>query len=180
MKDIEQFIRKNLDVFSQDEPGPGHFDRFGKKLDQFHKKENENWFERHDLTLRFAAAILIFLVIGGLLFTGTFSNFRNIFSEKIMAADLPTELKEVMHYYNVITDTRVNQIEELAVSEEEAERVKEMAMVELKELENNHKNLEKEFQKNPGNERIMHALVLNQQKKSEILDKIINVMNQLN
>ncbi|MFU8844612.1 MAG: hypothetical protein ACNA7V_12485 [Bacteroidales bacterium] len=180
MKDIEQTIRKNLEAFNQEEPGAGHFDRFDEKLDQFHSLHTENWFERNDLVLRIAASALVFLVIGGLLFTGTFSNLKFFVSEKIMAADLPPELKEVMQYYNVIADTQVNQIDALAVSEEEAARVKSMAMLELKDLEENQSELEKEFRKNPGNERIMHALVMNQQKKTEILDKIIHIMNQLN
>jgi hypothetical protein len=180
MKDIEQTIRKNLEAFNQEEPGAGHFDRFDEKLDQFHSLQNESWFERNDLVIRIAASALVFLVIGGLLFTGTFSNLKIIVSEQIMAADLPMELKEVMQYYNVITDTQVSKIEELAVSEEEAARVKSMAMMELKDLENNQSELVKEFRKNPGNERIIHALVLNQQKKTEILDRIIEIMNQLN
>jgi len=180
MKDIEQTIRKNLEAFNQEEPGAGHFDRFDEKLDQFHSLHTENWFERNDLVLRIAASALVFLVIGGLLFTGTFSNLKFFVSEKIMAADLPPELKEVMQYYNVIADTQVNQIDALAVSEEEAARVKSMAMLELKDLEENQSELEKEFRKNPGNERIMHALVMNQQKKTEILDKIIHIMNKLN
>ena len=101
-------------------------------------------------------------------------------SDKIMAADLPVELKEVMQYYNVIVDTKVSQIDDIAVSEEEAERVKEMTLAELKYLEENQDELEKEFQMNPGNERIMHALVVNQQKKTELLDRIIEVLSQIN
>ena len=180
MKDIEQTIRKRLGEFNQDEPVEGHFDRFENRLDQFHSMHNENWFERNDLVLRIAASALVFLVIGGLLFTGTFSNLKFFVSDKIMAADLPVELKEVMQYYNVIVDTQVSQIDDIAVSEVEAERVKEMTLAELKYLEENQDELEKEFQKNPGNERIMHALVVNQQKKTELLDRIIEVLSQIN
>lgn len=180
MKDIEQVIRKNTGEFSSDEPNPGHFERFRGKLDQFHAVQEESWFERNDLTLRIAASALVFIVIGTLLFTGSFSNLRNMFSERVMAAELPLELKEVMQYYNIITDTRVNQIDGLAVSEEEAIRVKEMAMLELKNLEKTQEELEKEYRRNPGNERVMHAMVVNQQKKSELLDIIINGLSQVN
>ena len=85
-----------------------------------------------------------------------------------------------MQYYNVITDQKVEKIEELAVSEDEAQRVKALAMKELKSLEDARVELEKEYTKQPGNERIMNALLKNQQRKAEILDKIINVMNQVN
>ena len=85
-----------------------------------------------------------------------------------------------MQYYNVITDKKVSQIDELAVSEDEADKVKEMAMNELQTLEENRTELEKEYAQNPSNERIISALLLNQRKRAEILDRIINTLNQIN
>lgn len=105
---------------------------------------------------------------------------KNSFTNKIVAAELPAEIVEVMQYYNVITDKKVNQIDELAVSEDEADKVKEMAMNELKTLEDDRTELEKEYAQNPSNERIISALLLNQRKRAEILDRIINTLNQIN
>jgi len=68
----------------------------------------------------------------------------------------------------------------LANNEDEAERIKEMAKIELKELEDERKNLEQEYIRQPNNERILNALLLNQQKREKILDRILNTLNQVN
>ncbi|MEZ5195015.1 MAG: hypothetical protein R2764_01035 [Bacteroidales bacterium] len=101
-------------------------------------------------------------------------------TDQIVAAELPAEIVEVMQYYNVITDKKVSQIDDLAISDEEADRVKQMAYAELKTLEDAKVDLEQEYMRNPNNERIMNALLLNQKKRSEILDKIIKSLNQIN
>jgi hypothetical protein len=180
MKGIENKIKKNRDAFNSEEPAPDHLKRFGEKLDALHAEEAESWFERHGMAMRIAAAALIFIAIGSFFYSDMYNRVRDSISDRIVAAELPAELKEVMQYYNVITDQKVNQIDELAISDDEASRVKEMALRELQALEDNRAELEKEYALNPNNERIMNALLLNQQKRSEILDKIINTLSQVN
>ena len=180
MSGIEDKIRKNIHLLNAEEPLTGHRERFSDRLDQFHAEQHERWYERYDLSLRIAAAVIIFAVIGTLLYSGAFSRLKSIVSEQIVAAEIPTEVREVMQYYNVITEQKVEEIDKLAVSEDEAQRVKAMAMKELKELEQDRIALEKEYAKQPGNERIMNAMLNNQQRKSEILDKILNTLNQVN
>ncbi len=180
MQGIEDKIRKNREAFNQEEPAPDHIRRFGEKLDAFHAVERESWFERHGMAIRIAAAAVIFLAIGGFFYSDLSRRVKDSISERIVAAELPAELKEVMQYYNVITDNKVNQIDDLAVSEDEASRVKELAVMELRALEEHREELEKEYARNPNNERILNALLVNQQKRSEILDKILNTLSQVN
>lgn len=180
MKGLEDIINKNKEAFNSNEPSPDHFDNFGAKLDEFHIQDKESWFEKYGMTVRIAAAVLIFLSIGSFLYTDLFDNVKNSISNQIVAAELPLELQEVMQYYNVIADKKVQQIDDLAVSQDEASRIKEMAFLELKTLEDNHAELEKEYAQYPNNERIMNALLQNQQKKSDILDRIINTLSQVN
>jgi len=130
--------------------------------------------------MKLAAGFLIFLSIGILYYSKTFADVRDVISEQIVAAELPLELKEVMQYYNVITDKKVKLIDELASSEDEASRVKEMALLELKDLAVHRAELESEYAKQPNNERIMNALFLNQKKKTQVLDRIINTLSQVN
>jgi hypothetical protein len=180
MKSIEDKIRKNRERFNDLEPEAGHFERFGEKLGQFHKEQHESWFERHSMILKIAAAFILFATFAVFLYTNRFDFVRNMLSDKLVAAELPVEVREVMQYYNVITDKKVEQIDELAVSEDEAGKIKEMALTELRELEKNREFLEQEYARNPSSERILNALMLNQQKRAEILDKIINKLNQIN
>lgn len=177
---IEEKIKQNLEAFNSSEPGGEHLRKFEAKLDKLHAENEDSWFERYGMFIRIAATVFIFIAAGSFFYSGLFDNLKNSISERIVAAELPLEVQEVMQYYNVITNKKVEQIDDLAVSQDEAGRVKEMAMMELKALEEYRKELEKEYALNPNNERIMNALLLNQQKKSEILDKIINTLSQVN
>ncbi|MCD4698432.1 MAG: hypothetical protein K8S16_19575 [Bacteroidales bacterium] len=180
MKKIEKIIAENRDAFNTEAPGPEHFEHFRAKLNSYHKSEHASWFERYSFSLRVAAVIMIFVTIGTFIYTGSFSKLKSLVSDQIVAAELPQEVIEVMQYYNVITDKKVKKIDELAVSEDEAKRVKEMALLALSELDDNRKALEKEYAQNPNSERIINAIILNQTKRTEILDKILNTLNQVN
>jgi len=180
MQGIEEIIRKNKEAFNINEPSPEHFDKFREKLADYHSGRKESWFSHHGLVLRIAAGILVFIAIGTLYYTNSFKWIINSVTGQIATVELPVEIREVMTYYNMITDKKVSQIDQLATSGDEAQRIKEMALKELQELDNNKLELEKEHAQNPNNERILNALVLNQQKKSEILDKIINTISQVN
>ena len=179
MQSIEEIIRKNQKAFNDNEPATDHFDKFQKKFEDYQSGVSESWFERYNIFLKIAAAILIFATVSTLFYTGSFSYLKNTISDQIVAAELPVEVMEVMQYYNVITDKKVGQIDKLAVSEDEAAKIKQMALKELEDLENDRTELENEYSKNPNSERIINALLLNQQKRAEILDKILNVLNQI-
>ena len=180
MSGIENRIKKNREAFNEVDPSPGHMDKFMTRLDDYHTTKEISWVSRHSEIIRIAAAVIIFIAVGTFYFSGGFSFIRNSISEQIVAAELPLEIQEVMQYYNVISNKKVDQISDLAISEDEAKRVKDMALFELKSLEEERIELEKEYSKNPNSERIMNALLLNQQKKSGILDKILNTLNQVN
>jgi len=179
MQRIDDIIKKNKDAFNENEPGSNHFDNFQNKLDKYNAS-NESWFEHYNIPIKIAAAILIFAAISTIIYTDTFSYLKSTFTNEIVAAELPEELVEVMQYYNVITDKKVSQIDDLAVSEDEAKRVKNMAIKELQMLEEDKNELEEEYALNPNNERILNALLLNQRRRAEILDRIINTLNQIN
>lgn len=180
MQRIEDIIKKNKESFNSNEPSPDHFDNFQKKLESDQVEKGESWFERYNIVLKIAAAILIFAAVSTVLYTDSFSYLRNTFTNEIVAAELPAEILEVMQYYNVIEDKKISQIGDLAVSDDEATRVKKMALKELQILEEDRNELESEYALNPSNERIMNALLLNQQKRAAILDRIINTLNQIN
>jgi len=177
---IDDIIKKNREAFNNSEPETGHIERFLDKLEAVEPVGKEGWFQRYNIVVKIAAAVLIFIGITAIIYTDSFSNLRNNLTAKLFNTKIPQELAEVMQYYNVVTDKKMTQIGQLAVSEDEAKRVKEKADIELKILDESNNDLEKEYQLNPGNERIMNALMLNQRKRAEILDKILTTMKQIN
>lgn len=179
MQRIEDIIKKNKEAFSENEPRDGHLERFAEKLAADHR-HREGWFERYAIAIRIAAAVVLFIAVATLIFTDRLPGIKNLFTQRLVSSELPMELVEVMQYYNIVTDKKVSQIDELAVSTEEASRVKEKAMTELKALEESTTDLENEYAQNPNNERIINALLLNQREKAKILDKILNTLSQTN
>ncbi len=179
MQRIEDIIMKNKEDFSDHEPREGHFERFSEKLAEHHRHQ-ESWFERYGIAIRIAAAVLIFVAVSTLIYSDRLPGIKNLFTRQIASAELPMDLVEVMQYYNILTDKKVSQIDELASSTDEAARVKAKALNELKALEESANDLEGEYALNPNNERILNALLLNQRKKAEILDKILNTLSQTN
>jgi hypothetical protein len=180
MRDIENKIKINKKLFDTEEPEKGHFDRFESRLNAMNENTTEGFFDKYGFVLKLAAGILVFVTIGILYYSNMFDTLRNRISEEIVAAELPLELQEVMVYYNVITDQKVERIDELAVSAEEAQRIKEMVLLELRDLAEHRSELEKEYARYPENDRILNALLLNQQKRTAILDKILNTLDQVN
>lgn len=180
MKKIEDIIRKNLDSFNESEPSSEHFDNFQQKLSGMHSDQKEGWFSRHSLTLRIAASILIFVTFGVLYYSNSLDFVGNALSDQIAQADLPLEVMEVMEYYNVITDNQLEQIDQLVVNTDEAVRVKEKAKMELANLEEYNEVLKQEYATNPNNEKITNALIQNQQKRTELMDVIINTLSTIN
>jgi hypothetical protein len=179
MKRIEDIIKKNKEAFSDNEPQEGHLERFSEKL-AAHHMQKEGWFDRYALTIRIAAAVVLFVAVSTLIYTDRMPGIKGLFTHRLASAELPLDLLEAMQYYNILTDKKVEQIDVLASSTDEAKRVKEKAMKELQALEEANNELEGEYSQNPNNERILNALLLNQRKKTELLDKILNTLSQTN
>jgi len=180
MQGIEEIIRKNQEAFNRGEPDPNHFDKFHEKLKTYHNKSTESWYERHNIFLKIAAAVVVFITITTLYYTNSFNFIRNTISNEIASVELPVEVQDVIQYYNIITDKSFAEINQLAVSKDEASKIEEKAVKELEELEINRKELEQEYALNPNNERIINALILNQMQRAKIMKKIVNTLNQIN
>jgi len=180
MKGIEDTIKKNGEAFDSESPSADHFDKFRVKLDNFHSETNKNFFLRYNIAIKIAAAVAIFFVLSTLFYSGVFNNLKFIVSESITASELPDELKDVMSYYNLITDDRIAQIDKVAVSKEESKKVRNLAEVQISDIDNNIAELEKELAENPNNQRITDAIILNQKKKADLMNRILLAMNQKN
>ena len=177
MENLDEIIRKNRKLLSVEEPSDGHFDDFQKKLAIYHQ-ERESWFSQYGLVLRIAAGLLIFVTFGVLYYSNPLSTLKQIFSQQVADSGLPIELQEAMQYYNIITDKRLGQITQYASSEDEAGKVKEMALKEIETLDGDKIELEALLAENPSNERVQNALVINRKKQAEMLNRILNSLKR--
>ncbi len=176
MEKLENLIRNKRQEFDQAEPSEGHFERFLMKLPDFNHPRKTVF--RMKTLLRVAAVILIIVAV-------SFSvNYFNLLPDALVkgstAGELPPELKDVEVYYTSLTGEKLQQIDELATSREEADRIRKQAMQEVSELKNSNTELQQEYVASGKNERVLDAIVNNYRIISNLLDHIINELSSEN
>lgn len=173
MEKLENLVRNKRQEFDQAEPSEGHFERFQAKLAELNHPRHTKIQLRN--ILRIAAVILIMVAV-------SFSvNYFNLLPESLLrestASELPPELKDVEVYYTSLTGEKLQQIQELASSEDEAARIRKQAMSEVNELESSNSQLQQEYVASGKNERVLDAIVNNYRIITNLLDHIISELS---
>ncbi len=179
MSIIEEKIRKNKEIFDSYEPNDGHFDRFQKKLSKLHPQKKTNIFVRTNVLLKVAAVFIILITVTFIIIYYTNDNKQLIVKSNQEDIVLPDELVEVKQYYTSLNQDKIEKIENLALSDEEAEKLKQMALNEMTELNADNEELEKEYIESNNNDRIFSSIVNNYRLLSNVLNRIIDNINQV-
>jgi hypothetical protein len=175
MEDLEKYADENLELFNDAEPDPGHFDRFRMKLEQ---QENRVIHTRNQgLMLKIAAAILIFLTVAVFIFDHSIHGLKNMLQPQSAAVIFPADISDAMQYYAQQASDGIHKINQLAGTGEDAQRLKDITINDLKALDVNTSELEKAYRQNPDDERITSAIIRNQQMKETIINNVIQQMN---
>jgi len=179
MSIIEEKIRKNKEIFDSYEPNNGHFDRFQKKLSKLHPQKKTNIFGRSNVLLKVAAVLIILITITFIIIYYTNDNKQLLVTSNQEDIVLPDELIEVKQYYTYLNQEKIEEIENLVVSDEEAEKLKQLALNEMNELNADNEELEKEYIESNNNNRLFSSIVNNYRLLTNVLDRIINNINQV-
>jgi hypothetical protein len=176
MSFLEKKIYENKDFFD-DQPLPaGHRKRFLDKIESARRKESKRI---HLPGIIRIAAVLLILVSSFFVFKNiSFEHFGGAMLEGVTMITLPEELEDVFNYYDRIAQQKVEKIEQAAPNDVEAIRVKALAEKQLQSLDANLAKIEKEYMKNPGNEKIKAALVNNKRQKERIMENILTQLDQ--
>ncbi len=173
MEKLENLVRNKRQEFDQAEPSGDHLERFGKKLLELHNPRRRPIYLQN--IWRLAAIILIIMTVSFAI------NYFNLIPSSMIrgttANELPPELKDVDMYYSALTGEKLQQIESLATSREEAESIRKKALIEVNELENSNSQLQQEYIESGKNERVMDAIVNNYRIITSLLDHIINELS---
>ncbi len=172
MSILEQRITKNKKLFDVHEPKEGHLKRFQEKLQGKNEKVTAPP-KRFYRVLRVAASILILLSVSFALF------WYNNGTSNLFASETAPELDEINEYYAKVTEQKLAQIEELGTDDAEAEALKESAIKSLSELENETKQLEKEYFVSNKDKRVFGAIVSNYRVLASALDQVIQNLNDI-
>lgn len=166
MSDLEKYIIENRDQFDTEEPNQGHFDRFSERLKQENKPVRRLKF-RH--VMQIAASVAIILTSGIVIVKS------NKGKSKQASVDIPEQYQETQYYYAQQVNYRYDQIEAFEFSEEEE---KEMLLKELKEMDEYYHQLLLDLNANPGDDRVISALIKHYQMKMTVMDQIIEQLKQ--
>ncbi|HNS46647.1 MAG TPA: hypothetical protein PKH94_05360 [Bacteroidales bacterium] len=173
MDKLENLVRSKRQEFDQSEPPEDHLERFRQKLLELNNPKRRPI--RFQQLWRVAAIILVII-------TASFAiNYFNLIPKTMIrgtsASELPPELNDVEMYYATLTDEKLQQIESLATSKEEAARIRKQALAEVGELEDSNIQLQQEYAASGKNERVLDAIVNNYRIITSLLDHIITELS---
>jgi len=165
MIDLEKHIKEQRPLLDADAPAEGHEDRFRLMLEQ-RPVRRVNF--RH--VLQVAASIAVILASAVVLIRSNRSG------DKIAEHEIPASVIEADQYYSTQVDNRVEQIKEFDFNDADEKMI---LLDELEELDIYQHQLMFDLETNPGDERVINALIKHYQVKLDVMDQIIYQLNQL-
>lgn len=161
MDNLEKFIKHNRDAFDNEEPNPGHLNRFKAKI--YYKKPL--WPE----ILKIAAAIFV-----GVLISGAIYQFAEEFqpeSRAEMNTVLPVEFLEARYFYETEINSRLEFLKATKINDRTQVQT---ILQDINDMDASLQTLRTELIQSPGDERIINTILMHYKIKLEILDDIIS------
>jgi hypothetical protein len=172
MKNIEDTIRNNKELFEDREPLEGHFDRFNRKLEI---RFRTNTTKRSIVPYLLRAAVVTLLVTLSSLWT--WDHFIRPGSSRTALGQVSPQYKEVENYY--IHQVNMMEGELVTVDLKNNPEQKAMLIKEMKSMDSVYVSLQKELKANPDDERIINAMIEHYQTKLEVMTYIVNQLKTI-
>lgn len=167
MKNIDELIRKNRDLFEDQEPMEGHLDRFNWKLE---KRLHSTATKRSIVPYLLRAAVVTILVTLSSLWT--WDHFIRTDKGEMTLGDVSPQYKEVENYY--VHQVNLMEGELLNVDFANNAEQKEVLKKEMNSMDSVYTQLQKELKANPNDERIINAMIEHYQTKLDVMTYIVN------
>jgi len=167
MKNIEDIIRDNKELFNGAEPSEGHFRRFEMKLQM---RFSTGTIKRSIVPYLLKAAVVTLLVTLSSLWT--WDNFIRPDRNRMTLGDVSPQYKEVENYYSHQVNLMENELVNLDFQNHPEQ--KEMLVNEMKGMDSVYVQLQHELKANPNDERIINAMIEHYQTKVEIMSYILD------
>jgi hypothetical protein len=169
---MDDFIQQHGGMFNDEEPRPGHEERFKSRLNDLHSKRSP----RLGVILFRVAAILVMGIVISYFAAREFGLMNNQFNTSL---DKPNqELNEAEKFYITQLNIYYTKIEKLGFNNDKAEKKK--VLQELSAMDEQVQAMKYDLKQNPDDERIMSAIINFYQVKIEMMDVIIAKAQQTN
>lgn len=156
---LEEKIKTLEGQFDIEEPSIGHFNRFEARLQNKRKKKPFNKF------YLVASVVLLFVVIG----------FK-LFSEKANTNMVTPEFKQTENYFSTVINDELKKV--VAQKNADNQQIISDAFLQMKKLEDNYKQLQKDLKNTQNKKAIIYAMLDNYQQRIKILQNLLNTLNQ--
>jgi hypothetical protein len=172
MKPIEEIIGKNRELFDDQEPYEGHFERFQRKLEM---RMTSPRIKKSIVPYLLKAAVVTVLVTLSSLWT--WDTFISPSSRRMKLGDVSPEYREVENYYVRQVNLMEDEILDLDLLNGTEER--EMLQEEINNMDSVYLQLQKELKANPNDERIISAMIEHYQTKLEVMSFIVDQLQSI-
>lgn len=177
---IEELIFRNIDKLNNTEPGEGHFDRFEARLNQLHRKRG---FPLRTFLKVAAAVVFVLLAVNQAYLYLTPGDHNSVFSvwnkKQVTLASVSPEYREVEFYYTNSISVDLGRWEKLNQEGYVPEDAQEMMNTELEEFEKMYRSLQKDLASNPGDERVINAMLEYYQAKLSLIRMIVGKLEEV-
>lgn len=167
MKNIEDIIRDNKELFNGAEPSEGHFRRFEMKLQM---RFSTGTIKRSIVPYLLKAAVVTLLVTLSSLWT--WDNFIRSDRNRMTLGDVSPQYREVENYYSHQVNLMETELVNLDFQNHPEQ--KEMLINEMKGMDSVYVQLQHELKANPNDERIINAMIEHYQTKVEVMTYILD------
>jgi len=168
---IEDLIRNNRNFFEDEEPDPGHFERFSRKLEMRFSAKKKVSIAPYLLR---AAVITVLVTLSSL---WTWDHFLNPGRNRMSLSEVSSEYREVERYY--VQQTSFMEDEIMGMDFENNEEQKTILKEELKNMDATYKELQKELKANPNDERVINAMIEHYQTKLDVMSYILDQLKEM-
>jgi len=166
MKNLEKFIIENKDLIMNDEPAKGHVERFEKLLS---KQNARKRIIQLSYRISRVAAVGILLVMSSLWAYNEF--FKPDY--RIMAlGEINKEYQEIEFFFTSQINSKFDELKTIDIPGEEDYKMTMIAG--LNEMDSVYTKLQKEMGANPGDTRIIEAMIRHYQTKLQVMTEILN------
>jgi hypothetical protein len=171
MKNIDEIIRSNKDLFEVNEPMEGHFERFNWKLERrFHSQVTRSIVPY----LLKAAVVTILITLSSL---WTWDHFIRSDRGRMTLGQVSPQYKEVENYY--VHQVNIMESELTNIDLKNNPEQKQVLLNEMKSMDSVYVQLQKELKVNPDDERIINAMIEHYQTKLEVMTYIVNQLKAI-
>ncbi len=172
MNKLEKQILDSRHKFDSQEPSSGHMERFERKL---RNSQSRSLFSRIPYVLK-AAVILLLVALSSIL---VYEQARIYYQNQrvLSLQDISEEFGEAEFYYTSLINNKYQQINKLNIDDPKQKKI---LMIELEEMDRLFHSLQKDFQANPKDERVINAMISHYQLKLEVMSQIIKQLEEVN